>query len=441
MYSSIFQPKRLAALIFGTFIGLSAAYGQLEADVQAYQYPADSLVAAKLRQWKELKFGLFMHWGPYSQQGLVESWTICPEDYPFCRHSGPDSSDYFAYKRWYEALQYTFNPTRFHPEKWAAAAREAGMRYMVFTTKHHDGFCMFDTHQTDYKITSPHTPYSSQPQPDVTKALFDAFRKKDMMVGAYFSKPDWHSEYFWWPYFPPKDRHPNYDIQKYPERWRQFTDFTARQIEELATGYGPLDLFWFDGDWVKMDMKPIIAKARQHQPGLIVVERHGDPQLVNYLTPEQKVPPHFIPVPWETCMTMGESWSYKPVEHYKTSWQLIQTLVDVVAKNGNLLLNIGPGPDGEWHEEAYQRLREIGIWMRINAQAIYGTEPLSPYRQGKWAFTKKGAVRYAIYLPDPGEAPAKEMVIPFTTGNVVVRLREAVRKKFTGNPAWVFKIE
>ncbi|HVW58844.1 MAG TPA: alpha-L-fucosidase, partial [Puia sp.] len=91
---------------------LSAAYGQLEADVQAYRYPTDSLVAARLRQWKELKFGLFMHWGPYSQQGLVESWTICPEDYPFCRHSGPDSSDYFAYKRWYEALQYTFNPTR-----------------------------------------------------------------------------------------------------------------------------------------------------------------------------------------------------------------------------------------------------------------------------------------------------------------------------------------
>jgi alpha-L-fucosidase len=465
MQRSHHQPKRIAILTLWacSFLLFHSVYGQIEADEKAYQYPADSLVSVKLRQWKALKFGLFMHWGPYSQRGLVESWTLCPEDYPFCGRSGPDSADYFAYKRSYEGLQNSFNPTNFHPEKWAMAAKAAGMRYMVFTTKHHDGFCMYDTHQTDYKITSPHTPYSSNPQADVTKALFDAFRKEDLMVGAYFSKPDWHSPYFWWPYFPPKDRHPNYDIEKYPARWQQFCAFTASQIDELARGYGRLDLFWFDGDWVKMDMKPVIASARRHQPGLIVVERHGDPQLVNYLTPEQKVPDHFIAVPWETCMTMGESWSYKPEEHYKPARKLIQLLVDIVAKNGNLLLNIGPGPDGDWHAEAYERLHEIGAWVEVNGEAIFNTHPLAPYRKDKWAFTANEQARYAIYLPDGAERIAGAFAIPSldvdegagiqllgVKGSLkwkkgyeqtVVQVPAAAEKALAEAAAWVFRIE
>lgn len=430
-----------------------------------YEYPKDELVKAKLAHWKDLKFGLFMHWGTYSQWGMVESWSLCPEDHPWNKRTGPDAADYFAYKKSYENLQTTFNPIRFNPDKWASAAREAGMKYMVFTTKHHDGFCMFDSKYTDYKITSPQTPFSSNPRSNITKELLNAFRKQDFMVGTYFSKPDWHSETYWWSYFPPKDRHHNYDIKQYPERWKQFGEYTYNQVEELMTGYGPLDLLWIDGNWAALDMAPIVTMVRKNQPGLIVVDRHGLPQFVNYLTPEQKVPDHYIEVPWETCMTMGKSWSYVREEKYKTSRQLVQLLVDIVAKNGNLLLNIGPGPDGEWHDEAYQRLQEIGKWMTKNSESIYGTHPVAPYRKDKWAFTTNDKALYVSYLPadNENELPATvSFPVPAAYGskksavnvlgapktlpwkkegdNIVVTIPEAVRRQLAGEPVWVFRI-
>jgi alpha-L-fucosidase len=127
---------------------------------------------------------------------------------------------------------------KFDPAKWARAAKEAGMKYMVFTTKHHDGFCMFDTKTTDYRITSPNTPFHDDPRANVTKEIFDAFRAEGLWTGAYFSKPDWHSPDYWWPYFPPKDRSVNYLPTKHPERWQRFKDHTYTQIDELMTGYG-----------------------------------------------------------------------------------------------------------------------------------------------------------------------------------------------------------
>ena len=149
----------------------------------------------------DYKFGLFMHWGTYSQWGVVESWSICPEDEGWTQRRGPYSANYFEYKKAYENLQTTFNPQNFHPEKWVDAAKNAGMKYVVFTTKHHDGFCMFDTKQTDYKITSPKTPFSTNARSNVAKEIFSAFRKENFLIGAYFSKPDWHNENYWWPTF------------------------------------------------------------------------------------------------------------------------------------------------------------------------------------------------------------------------------------------------
>ncbi|HVZ26973.1 MAG TPA: alpha-L-fucosidase [Sediminibacterium sp.] len=181
-----------------------------------YQPPSDPLVQAKLRTWQGLKFGLLMHWGTYSQWGIVESWSICPEDVGWTKRKGPYAENYFNYVQAYEHLQYTFNPVKFDPDKWAAAAKDAGMKYVIFTTKHHDGFCMFDTHETDYRITSPHTPFSTNPKANIAKEIFTAFRKKGLMTGAYFSKPDWHSNDYWWRYFPPKDRNPSYDPKKVP---------------------------------------------------------------------------------------------------------------------------------------------------------------------------------------------------------------------------------
>lgn len=402
------------------FFLLLPFFAAAQQHARQYVVPTDSLVRQNLDEWQDLKFGLLMHWGPYSQWGVVESWSLCPEDEGWCQRRGPHSGDWYTYKKAYEQLPTTFYPLRFGPERWAEAAQKAGMRYMVFTTKHHDGFCMFDTKQTDYKITDPQCAFSQNPKADVTLEIFNAFRAKGFKVGAYFSKPDWHSADFWWPYFPPKDRNINYDLNKYPERYQRFKEFTFRQLEELCTRYGRLDLLWLDGGWVRpaatinreeswqrgipdgqdADMPRIAAMAREKQPGIMVVDRWIPGEYENYLTPEQGIPAAPLGVPWETCMTMGDSWSYIFKENYKSPRRLIHTLCDVVSKGGNLLLNIAPGPDGEWDAEAYERLREIGNWMSVNAEAIYGTTtPLNDvFQRDNFVFTQKGKDWFAIYL-------------------------------------------
>lgn len=399
-----------------------------------YVPPTDPRVQKNLAEWQDLKFGLLMHWGTYSQWGIVESWSLCPEDEGWCERRGPHAGDWYAYKTAYENLQSSFNPVRFDPEHWAKAAQAAGMRYMVFTIKHHDGFCMFDTRQTDYKITDSRCPFSQNPRANVAREIFGAFRAKGFKVGAYFSKPDWHSPDFWWPYFPPKDRNISYDLKKYPDRYQRFRDFTFRQLEELCTDYGRLDLLWLDGAWVRpaatidraeswqrgipegqdVDMPRIAAMARQRQPGILVVDRWIPGEFENYLTPEQGIPAEPLGVPWETCMTMGDSWSFVPKENYKSARRLVHTLCDVVSKGGNLLLNIAPGPDGAWHPEAYERLDTIGKWMALNSAAIYGTQTPENgiFRQGNVAFTQKGNTLYAIYLMDENtENTPKELVL------------------------------
>lgn len=400
-----------------------------------YVAPKDSLVIKNLESWKDMKFGLFMHWGPYCQWGVVESWSLCPEDEGWTQRTGPYSKNYFEYKRAYENLQTTFNPTDFDAQRWVDAAWEAGMRYVVFTTKHHDGFCMFNTKQTDYKITDSKTPYSSNPRSNITLEIFNAFRARGFTVGAYFSKPDWHCESYWWPYFPPKDRNANYDPKKYPERWNDFKDFTYNQIRELMSEYGKVDILWLDGGWVRplstvdrsiewqrgiifdqdIDMERIATMARSFQPGLIIVDRSVTGEFENYTTPEQEVPKEPLPYPWETCMTMGNSWSFVPGDAYKTAHQLIHLLIKVVSRGGNFLLNIGPGPDGDWDPIAYQRLKEIGDWMKINNSGIYNSIPVLPYSSDNIFFTqsKDKKTVYAFFLNEEDEVQL--------TGDVVIK--------------------
>ncbi len=397
-----------------------------------FVYETDPLVLQNLQEWKDWKFGLLMHWGAYSVWGTVESWSICPEDEGWTQRTKGDFSNYFEYKKEYENLGKQFDPVLFNPEKWARAAKEAGMKYVIFTTKHHDGFCMFDTKQTNYKITAPWVPFSQNPRADVTKEIFNAFRKEKFGIGAYFSKPDWHNENFWWPYFPPFNRNVNYDIKKYPERWKKFQDFTFNQIEELMTGYGKIDILWLDGAWVRPDslvdhkvdwqknippgqdinMPRIATMCRKLQPGIIIVDRWVPGPYENYHTPEQQIPDKPLPYPWETCMTMAGSWSYVPNDNYKSANTIIHHLIDIVSKGGNYLLNIAPGPDGEWSDVAYKRLKEIGAWMKINGEAIYKTRPIVPYQENDLCFTqsKDGKIIYVLRL-----LKEKEKVPPFIT--------------------------
>ncbi len=395
----------------------------------------DPRITQRLEEWKDLKFGLLMHWGTYSQWGIVESWSICPEDVGWAtgaRKKGVAPNDYAGYKKAYENLKTTFNPVKFNPEKWAAAAKAAGMKYMVFTTKHHDGFCMFDSKYTDYKITDKDCPFSINPRSNITKEIFNAFRKEGLWTGAYFSKPDWNVDSYWWKQFPPADRNCNYDVVKYPEMWKKYVDFTHNQINELMSDYGKIDVLWLDGGWVRktsddevakylmektdgvrsarnpqnqdIDIARLAKEARSKQPDVLVVDRACPGPYQNYLTPEQHIPETGLSYPWETCMTMGNSWSYVPNDRYKPADEIVKKLVDIVSKGGNYLLNIGPGPDGELDPNAYKRLEEIGTWIKVNGEAIYGSRMFTVFSEGdKIRFTqsKDGHTKYIFFFDFP----------------------------------------
>ena len=412
-------------------VGAQAIY-----EDERYVPETDPLVLEKLEQWQDLKFGLLMHWGTYSQWGIVESWSLCPEEYGWCeRTKGSNPSDYNTYKKEYEGLQKTFNPVKFDPDKWAKAAKNAGMKYVVFTTKHHDGFSMFDSKYTDYKITDPKTPFSTNPKANITKEIFNSFREQGLWAGAYFSKPDWNTPTYWDPYYPPRDRNVNYEPEANPEKWQSYIDFTHNQILELLTDYGKVDILWLDGGWVAktpkseitnwyeqqlvnndngylknrivnqdIKMDELVVKAREKQPGLIVVDRavHGKNQ--NYLTPENRVPEKPLPYPWESCIIAGGGWSYSFDAKYMSGREAIHTLVDIVAKGGNLLLNIAPSPEGEWDAGAYKLLNEIGDWMAVNKEAIYGTRSMAPFKFDNVCVTAKtdGTV-YLTYLVEKGQ--------------------------------------
>ncbi|PTY08378.1 alpha-L-fucosidase [Opitutaceae bacterium EW11] len=428
LFLSLIAPRAQAA------DELAAAPAHVD-NLDRYVPDPDPRIQRRISEWQDIKFGLLMHWGTYSQLGIVESWSICPEDEGWC--IPPTVSDYAGYKKMYETLPTTFNPVSFDPTKWAKAAKAAGMRYVVFTTKHHDGFCMFDSRYTDYKITGPDCAFAKNPKADVTKEIFNAFRAEGLWIGAYFSKPDWHNENFWWPHFPPKDRNPNYDVERYPERWSKFVEFTHNQVMELASNYGKVDLFWFDGGWVKkveyaknapsevdgyrvtkvpnldIHMDELVTKIRQKQPDAIVVDRAVPGKNQNYLTPENQVPSEMLPYPWESCIILGGGWSYSLAPEFKSSRELVHLLADIVAKGGNLLLNIGPGPDGTWYPAAYERLAQVGAWMNIHSEAIYNTRPQAPYAKGNLRYTrgKDGAVYVIALLPEGSTAVPTDLAL------------------------------
>jgi len=329
--------------------------------------------------YRRAKFGMFVHWGPYSQASVEASWPIMAPK--------PGGISEEAYR----ALPKTFNPQKFDPTAWVDLARLAGQKYMVFTTKHHDGFCMFDSAYTDYKITN--TPYGK----DIVAQLAKSCHEDQMPLGLYYSPPDMHHADF-----RDTSRPASENWHGQPERsvWQSYLAYMQLQLRELLTRYGPVALIWFDGlnNQEKYDGARVLRMIAELQPATLVNDRLGVDG--DYETPEQFIPTaipttgvrltgidpsvsnklkNTVPRPeefrlWETCMTINNTWAFnKNDPDYKSARTLIRSLIEVASRGGNFLLNVGPQPDGQIQPEFQDRLKSIGAWLALNGDSIYDT--------------------------------------------------------------------
>ena len=366
----------------------------------------DYLRAGKqeMQRWREMKFGLFIHWGPVSLKGTEIGWSRGGE-----RRGRGGTGSIPAEE--YDNLYKQFNPVKFNADEWVQLAKDAGMKYLVFTSKHHDGFSMFDSKLTEYKISN--SPFKR----DVVKELADACHKAGLKLGYYYSPVDWY--------------HPDYRTENHT----RYIKFLHGQIRELCTNYGRLDIMWFDAlggsakDW---DSEKLFRMIRRLQPHIIINNRAGLP--ADHDTPEQRIGKFQSDRAWETCMTICRQWAWKPNDQMKSLKQCIQTLVRVVGGDGNLLFNVGPMPDGRIEPRQVQRLREMGQWLKKYGQTIYGTRG-GPFKTGSWgASTHKGKTIYVHILNWPGDTltlppiPKKIIASSVLTGGTatVKQTKEAI---------------
>ncbi len=359
---------RLAGVIAGV-LGMSDLAGRAaEAPAKA---GADSPpeVARHMEEWRAAKFGMFIHWGPVSIKGTEIGWS---------RGAQVPVEEY-------DALYKKFNPTAFNADEWMRVAKDAGMKYAVFTTKHHDGFCMWDTRQTDFNIMR--SPFGR----DVVKELSVAARKTGVAFGTYHSVTDWHH-----PDFPLTS--PGGSVRRPVSNLDRYDQYLRAQVSELVLNYGPLWVMWFDvpQEFDARRGQALIDSARKLQPNLIVNNRSGAPG--DYDTPEQEVGKYQADRPWETCMTICQQWAWKPDDRMKSLEECLHTLVRCVGGDGNLLFNVGPMPDGRIEPRQVDRLREMGAWLAKNGESIYGTRG-GPWKPGKAiASTRRDNVIYLHVL-------------------------------------------
>ncbi len=296
---------------------------------------------------------MFIHWGPVSLTGKEIGWARGSE-IPIAE---------------YDLLYTRFRAAHFDADAWVKAAKDAGMKYVVLTTKHHDGFCLWDTHQTDFNVMR--SPFGR----DVVKELSAACKRAGLRFCTYYSTCDWHH-----PDFPLTS--PGGGVQRETSNLDRYEQYLRAQVKELITQYGPLGLIWFDVPQ-KFDRargQGVIDFARSLQPDLIVNNRSGAPG--DYDTPEQRVGKYQADRPWETCMTICQQWAWKPNDKMKSLQECLQTLVTCAAGDGNLLFNVGPTPDGVIEPRQVERLKQMGAWLKKNGESIYGT------RGGPWKPTK-----------------------------------------------------
>jgi alpha-L-fucosidase len=344
----------ITRILVGTMLAAAcvSAQGSLQLPDHAAEASRNRNDPAEVEKFRDRGFGLFIHWGVDGPLGGVISHSLVGA-----------SPDYV--ERFFRILPGYFNPERYDPAKWASLAKLAGFEYVMFTTKHHAGFCMWDTVTTDFGVM--HTPYGK----DVTRQLVDAFRKQGIAIGFYFSPDD-----FGWLH-----RHGitiNREVKGvYPFENPEFLTYTRQQLKELLTNYGPIDYFFFDGP-----ATGLTDYAWQLQPKLIITRGAME-------TPEQYTPGVALKGAWEGNLTMGTEWPWKATnEEYKSGTQLIDTLIETRAKGGNLLLNIGPKPDGEIAIEQESRLREIALWNFVNGEAIKNVRPWVITNENNIWFTK-----------------------------------------------------
>ncbi len=318
--------------------------------------------AARLGWWNKSRFGMFIHWGLYAVP--AGAWNGQTNYAEWIREEA-----HIPVKT-YEKFVPQFNPVKFDAKKWAKMAHDAGMQYMVITSKHHDGFNMFDSKYTDFKVTN--SAWHHDPMKDLSKAV----RGEGMKFCFYHSIMDWH-----YPDYLPRR---SWEVKDRPADgadYKKFVQYLRNDVQQLLTDYGPIGVMWFDGQWESTWKQPLgtelYALCRKVQPNVIVNNRVGPDGsgVGDYSTPEQTIPATGLPgVDWETCMTMNDHWGYNKADlHYKTVKALVRDLADIASKGGNFLLNIGPEADGTFPPLAIDRLKGIGAWMRINHDAIYDT--------------------------------------------------------------------
>lgn len=338
-------------------------------------------------QWfMDMGLGMFIHWSVDVQVGAVIS------------HSMAAASDEYL-EKFTRTLPQTFNPKKFDPEEWAILAKLAGMKYVVFTTKHHAGFCMWDTKTTGFNVM--HTPFKR----DALKEIIAAFRKQGIAIGLYFSPEDF---YYFYQHKIPIGRMQL--PQHFPANNPGLMAYDKAQVKELLTQYGKIDLIFFDGP-----AEGLKEYAWQLQPDIVVTRGQ-------MRTPEQELPDKPVPGPWEACFTMGTDWQYKPTnDPQKSGTTIINMLIETRAKGGNLLLNVGPKPDGEIQVEQDALLRELALWNLANEDAIAGIRPWKIVREGNTWFTqsKDGKAVYA-FVPGGTEwkyGERKELVLKTLQGS------------------------
>jgi alpha-L-fucosidase len=380
--------------------------------------------AERLHWWQAARFGLFIHWGPVSLAGTEIGWSRGGErrGLRFSLPPGPVPVEV------YDNLYKEFNPVHFDATEWVQIAQDAGMRYLVFTSKHHDGFVNFDSALTDYKITGPLSPFGR----DIVGELATACHAAHLPFGCYYSPPDW--------------RHPDYRTEDH----QRYLAYFHGQVRELCTNYGELALLWFDGleenftdaDEVERyrdqevfasakiwDAEKLFQEIRQLQPKILVNNRCGI--RADFDTPEQMIGAFQTERAWESCITMGDQWAWKPNDNIKSATECLHTLIRVAGGDGNLLFNVGPMPDGRIEPRQVERLQAMGLWLRQYGESIYATRG-GPFKPGLWGVATHNEKYIYLHILD---WPTDTLLLPplpqpiissdvLTGGQAVVEQRE-----------------